>query len=68
MSNTNQGQAGQQADPDLALKYLAEVASSYAQTLDSVVRGPFINQVNICTGVLGRAIAPDTPKKPAKKA
>ena len=47
----NQQQQGQ-ADPKLALQYLGEVASTYAQGLKPVEQAPFVNQVNVCMQVL----------------
>lgn len=48
MSQQQQGQA----DPKLALQYLGEVASTYAQGLKPVEQAPFVNQVNVCMKVL----------------
>ena len=52
MSSTPQTQEQAQADPKLALQYLGEVASTYAETLKPVEKAPFINQVNTCLKIL----------------
>lgn len=49
MSNPNQPQ---QADANIAMQYLGEVAQTYAATLNQVEKAPFINQVNTCMRVI----------------
>lgn len=48
MENEKQGQA----DPQLALQYMGEVAKAYADTLNPVEKAPFVNQVNLCLKVI----------------
>jgi len=57
-----------QGDPGLALQYLAEVASQYAQGLDEVAKAPFINQVNSCMRVLQEAVTQPAPAPEAAPA
>lgn len=49
-------QRATQSEPEMALAYLAEVANTYAQTLDKVAVPPFVGQVNQCIRLLTGAI------------
>jgi len=40
------------SDFDVAMQYLAEAVNTYAQTLEAVVRAPFVAHVNSCIRVI----------------
>lgn len=48
----NQPQQHRASDTDLALDYLAQVAGTYAKSLNDVERAPFVAHVNQCLQVI----------------